>query len=412
MNNLISNLTEMGFTDKQAHGALTLTNRQLDQAIVLLLERPDRVDALIAKNMMEEQQRRMANDRRSPSTFLEGGVSKSQARNNFKTVSGWFDKAKAQFDEILDDSKQAVSANTDHMVESFTITVGAQVRRIHNLRLLVGRLDHMFYPNTSIAEISALHAQTSETLYSRKLNGLVVLADINDIPQYKLGQGNAKLLYFAVQKQAELHFGDYESQINDVEQAWSQNTLAPQEGDVFITKHSNLPGVHVIFHLCTDFSTLKSELTQRSPLIQGLRNILMAVHQYEIKNLIMPVLLLPDTAPPSTSTTMPRSSSRNALLSTLQRSSSSNNSMAEISSNGFTDQYISKRCEVILKSVKAMLLELSRSYGKHGETRHGASSTDDQTVSNTFQFVLPPWLAKESTFESLRNLLRAVYRTV
>jgi len=51
------------------------------------------------------------------------------------------------------------------------------------------------------------------------------------------------------------------------------------EGDFFITKHSNLSQVHVIFHLAADESQLQTKaslanVTSRHPVIVGLRHIL------------------------------------------------------------------------------------------------------------------------------------------
>ncbi len=77
----------------------------------------------------------------------------------------------------------------------------------------------------------------------------------------------------------------------------------------------------------------------------------------------------------------------------------------------YTDAFISRRAETVFKATKGVLLELSRSYGKHGENRQGASAVDTVIEQNhTLQFVIPPWLARQSTFDLSRDMLRSIYR--
>lgn len=78
--------------------------------------------------------------------------------------------------------------------------------------------------------------------------------------------------------------------------------LKPQlsVGDFFVTKHSNLSEVHVVFHLSTferddasrDGHNLKvSDLSSRHPVILGLRNILKECVLNDIQTLTFPLLL-------------------------------------------------------------------------------------------------------------------------
>lgn len=64
-----------------------------------------------------------------------------------------------------------------------------------------------------------------------------------------------------------------------------------QTGDVFITKHSNLAQVHVIFHMVSDDSILSKDINSRHPVLLGLRNILKTACSHDVTSLTIPLLL-------------------------------------------------------------------------------------------------------------------------
>lgn len=82
-------------------------------------------------------------------------------------------------------------------------------------------------------------------------------------------------------------------------------------GDVYLTRHSNLSQVHVVFHLVADdilqtqeinsrlvillFSFLMFEVLNflfRHPCINGLRNIIRLCYKFDITTISLPLLLL------------------------------------------------------------------------------------------------------------------------
>ena len=63
-------------------------------------------------------------------------------------------------------------------------------------------------------------------------------------------------------------------------------------GDFYVTQHSNLAQVHVVFHLVTDESVGRTNITSRHPIIIGLRNILLSAATHNITNLTIPLLLV------------------------------------------------------------------------------------------------------------------------
>ncbi len=63
-------------------------------------------------------------------------------------------------------------------------------------------------------------------------------------------------------------------------------------GDFYLTKHSNLAEVHIVFHLVTDESVVKSNITSRHPIIIGLRNTLLSAATHNINTLTIPLLMV------------------------------------------------------------------------------------------------------------------------
>ena len=45
-------------------------------------------------------------------------------------------------------------------------------------------------------------------------------------------------------------------------------------GDFYVTKHSNLSEVHMVFHMVTDHSVYDGNINSRHPVVMGLRNVL------------------------------------------------------------------------------------------------------------------------------------------
>ena len=62
-------------------------------------------------------------------------------------------------------------------------------------------------------------------------------------------------------------------------------------GDIYITRHSNLAEVHVVFHLVVDDSVKSSSISTRNPVIVGLRNALHTAVRHSITTITIPLLL-------------------------------------------------------------------------------------------------------------------------
>jgi len=198
--------------------------------------------------------------------------------------------------------------------ESFTITLGAQRKAMHNLRLTAAHAIDLlrFSPGE---EGLPQRLQTCMSLYSTNLSALVVLTD-------RVG-GNTGVegeLAALAARSTEFHFpplaqqvegvrgdvkrsaawrGDYwgrraaqeaalgEGQVGEVRR--DHSTL--HTGDFYLTRHSNLCETHVVFHLLVDDSIDATNLSSRHPAILGLRNLLKTACLNDMTSVSVPLLL-------------------------------------------------------------------------------------------------------------------------
>ncbi|KAF2350876.1 Protein of unknown function DUF2362, partial [Trinorchestia longiramus] len=151
--------------------------------------------------------------------------------------------------------------------------------------------------------------QTSLELYGHNLCGLVIMVDdrVNSLSGTKREFGEV------CSRATELHFPDLSEQLTAVREdlvpsvcSWrarhgpvNKETEGGrmgidrlQPGDVYITRHSNLSGVHVVFHVVCDDSVTSSVVTSRHPVILGLRNVLKVACLCDITTLSLPLLLV------------------------------------------------------------------------------------------------------------------------
>jgi hypothetical protein len=240
---MVKNIEEMGFLKEEAECALGMTNCNVQQAIMLLLEQPDKVKAALASaestaqkpspgkvNMKRmsanipnrsSSQAQFGNDSPSgspqrpnsrqravtnpgsltdalnkngrswsPITFLQQQKHAMENTNvsSVRKLGGWLGKAMENLG--LDDNGSPFPTSpgqmhTSQLVESFTITLGTtHARATHNLRLVVmDEATEIFCPDISdTGRELAYRAQNANNLYSNQLSAMVVLVDINEVP--------------------------------------------------------------------------------------------------------------------------------------------------------------------------------------------------------------------------------------
>ncbi|OXU24826.1 hypothetical protein TSAR_007592 [Trichomalopsis sarcophagae] len=271
------------------------------------------------------------------------------------------------------------TSDYQQLEESFTIHLGSQMKQMHNIRILTGDvLDFCRTKNcdSESADPTPQRLQTALGLYSNDLCGLVLLSD-NHLGSYS---GVTKELVSISQLTAEFHFPPIDEQIEKIREdvkdaiAWRQahhkedndlqqtkkTTLSKtlQTGDVFITRHSNLAQVHVVFHMVVNDSLRSGDINSRHPAILGLRNILKTACCNDVTTLTIPVLLVHE--------------------------------MTE----DMTVAWCTKRAELVFKCVKGFMIEMA-SWG-------GAELKN-------LQFLVPKGMSEE-VFGTLATMLPSIFR--
>ncbi|XP_025834929.1 protein C12orf4 homolog isoform X2 [Agrilus planipennis] len=241
--------------------------------------------------------------------------------------------------------------------ESFTIHLGSQLKQMHNIRVLTADVIDLCSINETCLEPTPQLLQTSLALYSNDLSGLVLLTDPVVGTWFTTGFSSI------CQRSTEFHFPHIEDQyeaINNVikNHLKDGNSKLLQPGDFYITRHSNLPEVHVVFHMVTDDRLKSADINSRNAVILGLRSILKVACSYDITSLTIPLLLQYE--------------------------------MTE----EMTVAWCTKRAELVFKCVKGFMIEMA--------------SWGGSDLKN-LQFLLPRGLSHE-VFQSLTAMLPSIFK--
>ncbi|CAG8662841.1 640_t:CDS:10 [Dentiscutata erythropus] len=400
---MISDLTEMGWSDKQARVALDMAGGNKERAVNYLIEQLDKIDAQIANgingmpiiprrpstpssnssssdhkeqsgslSLRREKKRRPLpiltkqekKNTWSPMTFFQQKNMLNTPSTPTRRFSGWLGRK--------DDTNGVPMMNGDNsqLSESFTSSLGNQVKSTHNIRLLVSDVDNLLKSSNDPLKEMAHRAQTAANLYSQDLAAIVLLLTPQDWPSYKFGKGANKAFFERCKESTEFHFDDVETQLEAIEKDFSDGhgMSSIKEGDFFITRHSNLPMFQVIFHLVIDFESMeKSNVTQCTEAINGLRNVLRTVERFDITNITLPFLLLP--------------------------------SNIDCFSDPDKVKNLFNRGEFVLKCAKGFMMKNSR-VPKH--------ITVKEQETKTVSFLLPKQASDQ--FDTFRDLLKSLFR--
>lgn len=288
-------------------------------------------------------------------------------------------------DAIPNESPDHWSAHSSRLEESFTIHLGAQLKQMHNLRLLSADvLDLCHSRPVQARNVVPQRLQTALSLYSNDLCGLVILVDSRVNSYTGIKREFARIC----QTSTEFHFSGLEDQLESVRDLlprvahWRMTNEATDEGsatvkctagiesqspqvpalrpgDVYITRHSNLTEVHVSFHVVVDDSIRSPDISSRHPVILALRNVLKVACLCDIATVTLPLLLVHEM------------------------------------SEEMTMSWCLKRAELIYKCVKGFMIEMA-SWG-------GAES-------RTVQFLVPKGIS-DDLFSNLSTMLPSIFRT-
>lgn len=255
---------------------------------------------------------------------------------------------------------------------------------MHNLRLVrADVLDFCKHRRHGSGGAKLRRLQTALSLYSSSLCGLVLLVD-NRVNSYS----GIKRDFATVAKECtDFHFPCLEAQLEEVQQvllyARAQRSSKQKEqpeiprnggddksknvernpssilpGEFYISRHSNLSEVHVVFHLCVDDNVRSGNITARDPAIMGLRNILKVCCTHDVTTVTVPLLLVHDM------------------------------------SEEMTIPWCLKRAELVFKCVKGFMMEMA---------------SWDGGISRTVQFLVPKSISDEM-FYQLSNMLPQIFR--
>ncbi|XP_053798235.1 protein C12orf4 homolog isoform X2 [Vidua chalybeata] len=245
--------------------------------------------------------------------------------------------------------------------ESFTIHLGAQLKTMHNLRLLrADMLDFCKHKRNHRSGVKLHRLQTAMSLYSTSLCGLVLLVD-NRISSYS---GIKRDFATVCQECTDFHFPGIQEQLEIVQKvvlkarAQRGSKTKRHHGEFYITRHSNLSEIHVAFHLCVDDNVRSVNVTARDPAIMGLRNILKVCCTHDITTISIPLLLVHEM------------------------------------SEEMTIPWCLKRAELVFKCVKGFMMEMA---------------SWDGGISRTVQFLVPQTISDEM-FYQLSNMLPQIFR--
>ncbi|XP_077452253.1 ferry endosomal RAB5 effector complex subunit 3 [Stigmatopora argus] len=296
------------------------------------------------------------------------------------------EEIKMQSSQLSDPSGSAgrMFEESPQLEESFTIHLGAQLKTMHNLRLVrADVLDFCKHRRHGSSGAKLRRLQTALSLYSSSLCGLVLLVD-NRVNSYS----GIKRDFATVAKECtDFHFLCLEEQLDEVQQvvlyarAQRSNKQKDQPehprngsddknknvernpsnilpGEFYVSRHSNLSEVHIVFHLCVDDNVRSGNITARDPAIMGLRNILKVCCMHDITTITIPLLLVHDM------------------------------------SEEMTIPWCLKRAELVFKCVKGFMMEMA---------------SWDGGVSRTVQFLVPKSISEEM-FYQLSNMLPQIFR--
>ncbi|XP_062960272.1 protein C12orf4 homolog isoform X3 [Cynocephalus volans] len=170
------------------------------------------------------------------------------------------------------------------------------------------------------------------------------------------------VLYARTQRRSKLKesydTGNQNGESDDKTKNAERSYLNILPGEFYITRHSNLSEIHVVFHLCVDDNVKSGNITARDPAIMGLRNILKVCCTHDITTISIPLLLVHDM------------------------------------SEEMTIPWCLRRAELVFKCVKGFMMEMA---------------SWDGGISRTVQFLVPHSISEEM-FYQLSNMLPQIFR--
>ncbi|KAH6576157.1 hypothetical protein BASA62_001547 [Batrachochytrium salamandrivorans] len=310
-------------------------------------------------------------------------------------VGSFFGKAMEAF--RTDDEPRFVQETVPSMdlSESFTIYFGLQVRVMFSVMLHTVKSNEVFLSSSDSVQEMALQAQMYSALYSQSISGVILLLRASDFPAYAQGRTANKEFIQKCKMSTEFHFNSIEDQLATI----ANGLPCDQDGDFFVTTHSNIPSAHTAFHLIYDDSDIKKELNSQSPLIAGYRAILQTAQLCNVHNLTIPIFLLPE------SELVSGFEGTDAIISSSGKGGRPSHLPIKTK---LENPILVKRAEAVLKHTKGLLTEQTRMLKHLG----GSLSPKMDKYSRSLVFQIPHRLPHlQNVFSDVRGRLTDIFRT-
>ncbi|KAJ3195522.1 hypothetical protein HK101_011886 [Irineochytrium annulatum] len=318
---LTREIEEMGFTADQAKAALELTKNHMEQAVVMLLENPERITDYI--------QSRVASPKRV-ATLAEPVRIASTGSISRQGSNLWAPRFPQGQPPIAGSPAQSGSATPiespmpgKRAFSPLAFIQQQQVKLANHGSAPLKKMSSLFGKALGIDE----HESSVRNSMYNGLDG-----ELSELFTIYFGTQRCK-------RSTEFHFDDLDTQLQKVKDAYKRNDTA-----------------------------IKSEITTQSPIMAGYRNILKAAHRCDVHNLTIPLLLLPDDA------NEPMSPSSNALSGMSTPTSNTGSTNRALMAN-LSEAAIQRRAELVLKGTKGMIMGQSRA-SKHSGDSSGRMADD------------------------------------
>ncbi|KAJ9077547.1 hypothetical protein DSO57_1015739 [Entomophthora muscae] len=360
----LSELKAMGFGEIDARCALRLANGNMDAAIALLLDLPEKLQIEIQRESTQSMRPK------TPSADAKAST------NLLDMTRNWIGKTLESLSR--EDSKTGSSSAPKELKVSFTAVLGSHLRTPYQITLTAS---DPLKDNTEETRINTL-----ALLYKPELTFRLVFFHPKYAPKYHLGRVANTWLFEVCSSSNELHFPSLSYQLAAALDKLQSSKASLQEGDFIITRHSNLPNTHVIVHMALDHSnnSFPEDLNQRALLISGIRSLLTTAQRYGASKLVLPSPELnAPTAPVSLSQKLAASSNPNMDPSIA----------AKI-----------KLSEMFFKCIKGLLLETNRSGSVPYPVLSGATIFPVLGVT----FLMPP-ATNVLLFKKTRTCIRVAF---
>jgi len=185
------------------------------------------------------------------------------------------------FDENSSKAKSQVK-------NQFSIYLGRHRKTLFHFRVISRNILDYCRPRDFVRtdrKSQKLRTLIATTLYSNSLVALVILVE----PDLTYKSSMGKEFLEASGATTDFHFDSIHVQLQKLK------GVHLRTGDFFVTKHSNLSAIHVVFHLVIDIndpSMHPDVFGPTSPAALGLRNIVLTASSCDINKLIIPGALL------------------------------------------------------------------------------------------------------------------------